>query len=79
MSPLEKEMMSFDFATFQAEVEASRRGMATAASADDLRDEIGIVWSKTRKFVKMSENIPVVGRHISLLAGLLDAICVSSE
>jgi len=75
MNALEKEIVSFDFAALEAEVNSAQMGFATAASAADVKDKICSVWSKIRKFVKMAENIPFVGKYISLLSNLLDAIC----
>lgn len=75
LSAIEKEMASFDFAALQAEVEGARKGIASAASATDIKEKICGVWSKIRKYVKLAENIPIIGKYISLLSSLLDSVC----
>ncbi len=75
MSAAELEMANFDIASLQQDVETAKLGIATTESVDDIKQRICVVWSKIRKFVKMAENVPVVGKYISLLSNLLDAIC----
>ncbi|MGC4232498.1 MAG: hypothetical protein QM594_05910 [Niabella sp.] len=73
-SPLEKEMLSINLSTAEADyndaVEAS-----TQREFLDASEKICAVWRKARPYVRLAEAIPVAGRFIKLLADVLDTIC----
>lgn len=75
-SALEKEAANFDFKTFlEADASVARNNIAAAESVADVKEQICKVWRKIRKFVKMAEVVPIVGKFITILADLLDTIC----
>ncbi len=75
-SALEKEAANFDFKAFQeAEAFTAQKKIAAAESVSDVKEQICKVWRKIRKFVKMAEVVPIVGKFITILADLLDTIC----
>ncbi len=57
---------------FVASIQA--KGMADRG-IDDVRDKICSIWSKIKPFIAILEKLPIVGKYVSLLAKLLDAIC----
>ena len=74
-SAIEKEMANFNFAELQNHTDNARKSFAAASTAADVKSNICSVWSKIRKYVKMGEVIPFVGKFITILANLLDGIC----
>jgi len=76
-SPLEKEMVNFNFDELTAKTAAAKARIADAASIDDVKTEICKVWGSIGKYVKLAEVIPVAGKFIIILADLLDSICAS--
>ncbi len=77
LSAIENEMVNFDFDSLHAHASTAKAGIATAASAADVKTQICAIWSKIGKYVKLAENIPVVGKFIKILADLLDTICAA--
>jgi hypothetical protein len=75
LSPIEKEMANFNFDQFAADSTKAKANIATAASITDVTTEICKVWSSIRRYVILAENIPFVGKFITILADLLDTIC----
>ncbi len=76
-SALEKEAAAFDLASLQEHAGKARMNIAAAKSAADIKAEICAVWSKIGKFVKMAEAVPVIGKFVTIIANLLDALCAS--
>jgi hypothetical protein len=74
-SAIEKEMANFNFDDLHAHTVTAKANIATAASAADVKSQICNIWSKIGKYVKLAENIPVVGKFIKILADLLDTLC----
>lgn len=74
-SAIENEMANFNFNQLQADHSAAKDNLKLAASAADISSEICKVWSKIRRFVILAENIPFIGKFITILADLLDSIC----
>ena len=77
LTPLENEMLNFDFAAFKEHANTAKSAIATTESVADIKAQICSVWSKIGKFVKLAANIPVIGKYISILADLLDSICAA--
>lgn len=75
LSPIEKEMANFDFSTLNMHVQETKSLIAKAKSVSEVTSQICDVWSKIRKYVKLAENIPFIGKFIKILADLLDSIC----
>lgn len=76
-SAIEKEMANFNFDELQNHSEKAKANIAAAASVADVKTQICSVWSRIGKYVKYAEAIPIVGKFITILAELLDAICNS--
>jgi len=74
-SATEKEMANFDFAALAAKSTTAKANIAKAVSVDDVTTEICKVWSSIRKYVILAENIPFVGKFITIIADLLDSLC----
>lgn len=74
-SAVEKEMINFDFNSLQTHIDQSKVNLVKAESVADVKSEICRVWSKIGKYVKLAENIPVVGKFVKILADLLDSLC----
>jgi len=75
LTKIEKEMLNFNFEEFQVQTLNAQKSIASAKSATDVISEICNVWSKIRKYVILTYNIPVVGKFIKILGDLLDTIC----
>jgi len=71
MSEIEKEMANFNF----DQLTTVRANLVGAATPQAALGEICKVWGSIRKFVVLAENIPVVGKYITILVELLDALC----
>ena len=76
-SAIEKEMASFNFNDLQTQAQTAKAGIATAESVEDIKDKICQIWSKIGKYVKLAENIPFIGKFVTILADLLDSICAA--
>jgi hypothetical protein len=74
-SATEKEMANFNFDALTAQSENAKTNIAKAANVTDVTSEICNVWSSVRKYVILAENIPVVGKFITIIADLLDSLC----
>jgi hypothetical protein len=74
-STAEKEMANVNFQALVAQNTTAKENIAKAASVADVTSEICKVWSSIRKYVVLAENIPVVGKFITILADLLDSLC----
>jgi hypothetical protein len=74
-SDVEKSLSNFDFDGLAAQNETAKAAIAGAGSADDVKTEICNIWSKVRSYVIWAENIPVIGKFVTILADLLDSIC----
>ncbi len=74
-SAIEKEMANFNFAELTTSTTASKANIVAAKNVADIKTEICNVWSRIRKYVVLAESIPIVGKFITILAELLDAIC----
>ncbi len=74
-SALEKEMMNFNFDELKASNANAKANIAKAKDIGDVTTEICNVWSKIRKYVILAENIPFIGKFVTILADLLDSIC----
>lgn len=72
---LEREMMTMNMDTMQADVEIARTKAVQASSGADVRGAICEFWSKYGKFIKIATKVPVVGKYVQALADLLDALC----
>ncbi|MFT4094354.1 MAG: hypothetical protein QM640_12010 [Niabella sp.] len=79
MSALEKEAVNFDFSTLESHTKTAKSVFSTTATADNVKEQICAVWSKIGKYVKLAEAVPIIGKFITVLAELLDAICSSSK
>jgi hypothetical protein len=77
LSEIEKEMLNFNFDELSAHSLSAQAKIAGAENVTDVKTEICTVWAKIRKFVVLAENIPVVGKFITILVQLLDSICPS--
>jgi hypothetical protein len=75
LTPIEKEMLNFNFDQLHMQKEEAKKNIAGARSASDITSEICNVWKKIGRFVKLAEGIPVVGKFIKILADLLDSLC----
>lgn len=78
-SAIEKEMAGFNFDELHTHREAASANIMSAQSVGDVTTEICGVWKKIRKFVILAENIPFIGKFITILAQLLDSICGSGQ
>lgn len=74
-SAVENQMLNFDFNALNEEAQAAQARIAAAASVADIKTEICAIWSKIKPFVKWIEAIPIVGKYVTILAGVLDSIC----
>ncbi|HWY33870.1 MAG TPA: hypothetical protein VNX68_04445 [Nitrosopumilaceae archaeon] len=77
LSETEKEMLNFNFDELTTRAQSAQTKIAGAQNVTDVKTEICNVWGKIRKFVVLAENIPVVGKFITILVQLLDSICPS--
>ena len=68
-------LLDFNYESVAQHVNESKANLVTAASVQDVKEQICSVWKKIGPFVKMAEVIPFVGKYIKLLASLLDSIC----
>jgi hypothetical protein len=75
LSDTENSLSNFDFDGLAAQNETAKANIAAAASVDDIKTEICNIWSKVRPYVIWAENIPVIGKFVTILADLLDSIC----
>lgn len=74
-SPAEKKLANFNFDQLQSQAASAKANIAGAASVDDIKTEICRVWTQVRPYVIWAENVPVVGKFITILADVLDSIC----
>ena len=72
---LEREMIDYNFVELHKAAESAKERIANAKTAADVTTEVCKVWHKIAKYVILAEAIPVVGKYIKILAGLLNAIC----
>jgi hypothetical protein len=77
-SAIEKEMANFNFSELNTHKEAAKANIASAQSVGDVTTGICSVWSKVRKYVILAENIPFIGKFITIIADLLDSLCPAS-
>jgi hypothetical protein len=78
-SAIEKEMANFNFDQLNSRNAQAKANIANAASVTDVTSEICSVWASVRKYVILAENIPVVGKFITIIADLLDSLCPTSQ
>lgn len=71
----ESALSSFDFDGLAAQNETAKAAISGATTADDVKTAICNVWSKVRTYVIWAENVPVIGKFVTILADLLDSIC----
>lgn len=71
----EQALANYDFAALQSKVEAAAPKIAAATSVNDIKTEVCKIWSDIKPFVGILEKIPLVGKFITALATVLDAIC----
>lgn len=74
-SDIENSLSNFDFDGLVAQNETAKANIAGATSVNDIKTEICNIWAKARPYVIWAENIPVIGKFITILADLLDSIC----
>jgi hypothetical protein len=74
-SDIENSLSNYDFDGLAAQNETAKATVAGASSADDVKTAICNIWSKVRSYVIWAENIPVIGKFVTILADLLDSIC----
>lgn len=72
---LEKEMLNFDFRALEAEVAAAKTSLSAGADRAAGLQKLCEVWRKIRKYIKALEVIPVIGKFVTIFAGLMDSIC----
>lgn len=72
LTAIEKEMAAFNPEDWKDFTQSNKSKLA---SAEETRSNICELWQKIRKFVKLAENIPFVGKYISILANFLDTLC----
>jgi len=77
LTSIEKEITAFDFSTLETHLKSAKANIAGAKTAAEIGKEICSIWQKIRKFVVLAENIPFVGKYITILVELLDSICPS--
>lgn len=77
-SPIEKQMVNVDLDALMAQNETAKANIAAATSPADIVTEICGIWKKIRPFVIPFEPTPIIGKYITILAGLLDSICPKS-
>jgi hypothetical protein len=75
LSGIEKEMANFNFDELSSHLQSAQTRLTSATTAQDVKSEICNVWSKIRKFVVLAENIPIVGKYLTIVVQLLDSIC----
>lgn len=73
---LEKEMINFNFADIQKDVNDAKASFA--ASAFPASNKLCDVWRKIRRFIKPLSHLPVVGKFVAILVEVLDSICPSN-
>jgi hypothetical protein len=78
LSDNEKQLATYDFAKLSAQADAAKAKIATATTAADLKTEICSIWSKIKPFVGILEKLPFVGKFITILAEILDAVCAAA-
>ncbi len=74
---IENEMINFNFDELNLHLEKAKLNFVGAKNASDVKTEICKVWSRIRKYVKLAENIPFIGKFIVILSDLLDTLCES--
>ncbi len=74
-STIEKEMANFNFDQLKTAAVTAKANIAGASSAADIKTEICNIWSKIKKYVKLLEVVPIVGKFVTILADLLDSFC----
>lgn len=79
MKSMELEKIDKDLEQLHSLTTSAKANIATAQSADDIKTEICTVWSKVRPYVIWAENIPAIGKFITLLAEVLDSICGTGQ
>jgi len=77
LSAIEKEMANYNFNELQTHVAAANAKIASAKNATDVKQEICKIWNKIKPYIKLLEAVPIVGKFVTILAQLLDAICAS--
>jgi membrane protein YqaA with SNARE-associated domain len=78
LSAIEKEMANFNFDELSSLTATAKANIAKAANASDIIAEICKIWKIVRKYVILLEKIPIIGKFITTLAGLLDLLCPGS-
>lgn len=77
-SEIEKKMLD-DYDAIKAEADGLVNHLGTrgvvALDFEDIKDKICSIWTKIKPFIGILENIPFVGRYISILSTLMNALC----
>lgn len=80
LTKIEQEMVD-NYASIKLESDALVKSLNGEGKAlegiDDIKAKICSVWSKIKPFIGLLEKIPLVGRYVTILASLLDALCAS--
>jgi hypothetical protein len=71
----EKTLANYDFAALASQAETAKINIANATTIDEIKTEICGIWSKIKPFASKLEGLPFVGKFITLLAVVLDALC----
>lgn len=74
-SEIEKQMINFDFSSIDEHVAAAQKSFMARENLGDGIEKLCAIWGKIRPFVKLLENVPIVGKFIVILANVLDSIC----
>jgi hypothetical protein len=72
---VEQKATSANIAQLAKATEVAKANIATAASVADVKTEICNIWNQVKQYVIWAENVPVVGKYITILADLLNSIC----
>ena len=78
MSDTEKQLATYDYEALGAQADAAKAKIAAATTVADLKTEICAVWSKIRPIAIKLEGFPYVGKIITIIATVLDAVCAAA-